>query len=147
MNDLTEQLIGEEEGRVRTAYPDSSESHFLTIGIGCLVDKRVPGAGLCDAAIDAQFQHDIANAQAVCARIPNFDTLNEVQKASLRSVAFQLGPQVLGWKHFMAAMDAKDTHAAAAALLDSNWARAETPHRAERECQMLADGQWVEKVL
>lgn len=141
--DLTEQLVGEEEGRERCAYPDSRG--FETIGIGCLVDKRVPGAGLCDAAIDAQFAHDVANANAVCLRIPNFSAgwLNPVQQAALRSIAFQLGPQILGWKDFMAAMTARNPKAAGAALRNSNWARTETPRRADRECTMLETAQWV----
>lgn len=146
MTDLAEQLIGEEEGRVRTAYPDSSESHFLTIGIGCCVDKRVKGTGLCDAAIDAQFAHDRGNADAVCARIPNFTALNAVQQAALVSVAFQLGDQILGWKAFMAAMLASDAKAAATALRDSEWARTETPHRADRETSMLETGTWMEHI-
>ena len=139
--DLTEQLIGEEEGRDRCSYKDSRG--FDTIGIGALVDHRVRGAGLCDAAIDAQFAHDRASADAICARIPRFSTLNEVQKASLLSVAFQLGDQILGWKHFMAAMAAGDLPGAAAALLDSNWARKQTPKRANRETSMLETGVWV----
>ena len=142
MVDLAEQLIGEEEGRERCAYKDSRG--FDTIGIGCLVDKRMRGAGLCDAAIDAQFTHDRANADAICARIPNFRELNDVQKASLTSVAFQLGDQILGWKHFMAAMGAKNIRGAAAALLDSDWALKQTPERAQRETQMLSTGEWVE---
>lgn len=142
MTDLAEQLIGEEEGRVRTSYKDSRG--FDTIAIGCLVDKRVRGAGLCDAAIDAQFAHDRASADAICARIPNFEDLGDVQKAALTSVAFQLGDQVLGWKNFMAAMERRDLASAAAALRDSEWARTETPQRAERETSMLESGNWVE---
>lgn len=139
--DLAEQLIGEEEGRERCVYPDSRG--FETIGVGCLVDRKVKGAGLCDAAIDAQFAHDSANARAVCARIPNFSELNENQQAALLSVAFQLGDQILGWKHFMSAMADKDVTAAAAALRDSDWARVETPRRALRESKMLETGEWV----
>lgn len=138
---LTLQLIAEEEGRKRCVYLDSRG--FSTIGIGCLVDPRMPGAGLCDAAIDAQFAHDRIAADTVCARIPQFETLNEVQQASLTSIAFQLGNQILGWKHFMAAMSAHDLSAAAVALMDSEWARQQTPHRALRETRMLETGQWI----
>ena len=140
--DLTEQLIEEEEGRTPWAIVDSRG--YLTVGIGACIDHKVKGAGLCDAAIDAQFKFDRATADAVCARIPNFDKCNDVQKAALTSVAYQLGDQVLGWKHFMAAMQAgPDFAAAAAALRDSDWARDETPLRAERETKMLETGEWV----
>lgn len=144
MTDLAETLIGEEEGRERTGYPDSLG--YESIGIGCCIDKRVRGAGLCDAAIDAQFTHDRANADAVCERIPNFRALNPVQSAALTSVAFQLGDQVLGWKDFMAAMreTPPNVRAAGAALRDSKWAKVQTPERADRECTMLETGAWVE---
>jgi GH24 family phage-related lysozyme (muramidase) len=141
--DRAEQLIAEEEGRARCAYLDSRG--FWSIGIGCCVDTRIKGTGLCDAAIDAQFAHDRAAADAVCARIPNFGGLNDVQKAALVSVAYQLGDQILGWKNFMAAMSAGNITEAAAALLDSEWARTETTHRADRETTMLATGNWVDK--
>lgn len=141
MTDIIEQLIGEEESRSRTVYPDSRG--YETIAIGCCVDRRVKGTGLCDAAIDAQFAHDRANADAVCARIPNFGTLGLYQQAALVSVAFQLGDQILGWKHFMAGMSAKDVNAAGDALLDSDWARVQTPRRAAREVAMLQQNIWV----
>lgn len=144
MTDLAAQLVGEEEGRERTVYRDSLG--FESIGIGCCVDHRVRGAGLCDAAIDAQFAHDRANADAVCARIPGFAAINAVQQAALTSVAFQLGDQVLGWHDFMAAMSQTppDVKAAGAALRDSKWAKVQTPERADRECTMLESGAWVE---
>ena len=139
--DPCEQLIGEEEGRRATVYTDSRG--FSTIGIGCLVDARIRGAGLCDEAIDAQFRHDSATAWASAGRIPNFSSLNTFQQAALVSICFQLGPQVLGWKHFMAAMTANDLNAAGAALLDTEWARTQTPGRAQREVKMLVSGAWV----
>lgn len=144
MTDPAEQLIAEEEGRERTVYPDSLG--YESIGIGACVDKRVRGAGLCDAAIDAQFAHDRANADAVCARLPGFAALNDVQKAALTSVAFQLGDAVLGWRDFMAAMrqTPPDVKAAGAALRDSKWATVQTPERADRECTMLETGEWQE---
>lgn len=141
MADLTEQLIGEEEGRERCVYTDSRG--FSTIGIGCLVDKRIAGSGLCDAAIDAQFAHDSLTARSTAARIPNFSSLNEVQQAALISVCFQLGAQVLGWKNFISGMTSSDWQSAANALMDSTWAKEETPKRAQRETQMLATGEWV----
>lgn len=139
--DLVEQLIAEEEGRVRTAYPDSQG--FLTIGIGSLVDKRVAGAGLCDAAIDAQFAHDSAAARHLASLFPAWSEHNAVRQAVLVSMCFQMGDGPLGWKHFAAALAIKDYAAAAAAGLDSEWARVQTPQRAEREMKMLSTGLWV----
>jgi len=140
---LAEQLIGEEEGRKATVYPDSRG--FQTIAIGCLVDPRVPGAGLCDAAIDAQFAHDSAQALVDAKLFPGYAQMNEVRQAVLESMCFQMGTAPLHWPNFHAALVAGDMQAAAAAGLDSDWARIETPIRAKREMAMLASGMWINR--
>lgn len=141
MSDRSEQLVGEEEGRSRTVYPDTRK--LWTIGIGCLVDRSVPGAGLCDEAITVQFAHDSAAARAIAAQFPHFAELNDVRQAVLVSMAFQLGGKPLHWKDFINALTAKDYAAAASAGLDSDWARTQTPQRAKRAMQMLSGGMWV----
>lgn len=140
MSDLVERLLGEEEGRERCAYQDSRG--FLTIGIGCLVDKRVTGAGLCDAAIDAQFEWDIRGASSLAAKLPGWEHCNNVQQAVLTSMVFQLG-DLHAWAAFRAALAMADFNAAANAGLDSAWAR-QTPARAQREMYMLRTGSWLD---
>lgn len=143
MSNLAEQILDEEEGRSRTAYPDTRG--YWTISRGCLVDSRVPGAGLCDAAMAAQDAHDSAQARSLAAQFPHFAELNDVRQAVLISMCFQLGPKPLHWPDFNVALAARDYAAAAAAGLDSDWARDQTPKRAKREMQMLASGQWVNR--
>lgn len=142
-----EQLISEEEGRERCAYPDNRG--YQTIGVGCLVDKRVPGAGLCDAAIDAQFAHDSAKARETAAALPAFQRCNAVRQAVLVSLCFQLG-SLDGWPRFRAALALGDYAGAANNLLYADPATREpsalakeTPARCQREAQMLARGEWV----
>lgn len=142
MSDLSEALIGEEEGRVRHVYPDSRG--LLTIGIGCLVDPKIAGAGLCDEAIDAQFVHDSTTARSLAVQFPFFDQLNDVRKAVLVSMCFQMGSKPLHWPHFMGALQAKDYMAAADAGLESDWANQTRP-RALRAMDMLGSGTWVAK--
>lgn len=142
MSDRAEQLVSEEEGRNRCAYFDSRK--LLTIGIGCLVDPSIPGAGLCDEAITVQFAHDSATARAIAARFPHFAELNEVRQAVLISMAFQLATKPLHWPNFMAALEARDYPKAAEQGRDSDWWRTQTHARAERAMTMLASGQWVE---
>lgn len=143
MEDLALKLLGEEEGRERYVYPDSEG--ILSIGIGCVVDKRHPNAaGLCDAAIAAQFQHDSAVAKSDAQWLPGFDKANGVQQAVLVSMCFQLG-DLHDWPHFKAALVVGDFNAAADAGLDSKWAREQTPARAQRQMQMLRTGGWVNK--
>jgi GH24 family phage-related lysozyme (muramidase) len=139
---LQEQLVGEEEGRERCVYLDSRG--YMTIGIGCLVDKRFHGAGLCDAAIAVQFAHDSTQARIDAAALPGFQQCNDVRQAVLVSLCFQLGA-LRDWPHFRAALAVGDFAAAADAGLNSDWARTETPKRAQREMQMLRTGLWVNK--
>lgn len=143
MSTISEILLDEEEGRSRTVYQDTRG--FWTISRGCLVDSRVPGAGLCGAAMAAQDAHDSASAIAIAEQFPHFDELNEVRQAVLISMGFQLGSKPLHWPNFMAALEKRDYVAAQAAGLDSDWARDQTPRRAKREMQMLLTGIWVGK--
>lgn len=140
MSSLAEALIAECEGRNRCVYRDTRG--FMTIGIGCLVDPKVPGAGLCDAAIEVQFAHDSEHARTVAAEFPHYAEMNEVRQAVLISMAFQMGTKPLHWPDFMAALKAKDYNAAAVAGLDSEWHK-QTPARAEREMVMLRSGSWA----
>lgn len=143
MTSLAEVLVGEEEGREPCAYQDTRG--LWTIGIGCLVDKSMPGAGLCDDAIGAQFTHDSLRARQSAAKFPHFSDLNEVRQAVLVSMCFQLGEKPLHWPNFVRALEQRDYNGAATHGLDSDWARDQTPARAKRQMQMLASGQWVHK--
>lgn len=141
MTDLAQTLIEESEGRMATAYRDSLG--YLTIGIGCLVDPKVVGAGLCDEAIDTQFVHDSAKARDDAAALLGFSACNDVQQAVLISMCFQLG-DLRDWPNFKAAIANGDFAAASAAGLASKWAT-ETPERAQREMAMLKTGTWIQQ--
>lgn len=143
MSDLVEQLLDEEEGRSATVYPDTKG--YWTISRGCLVDERVHGAGLCAAAMAAQDAHDSAAARTLAAQFPHFAELNDVRQAVLVSMTFQMGPKPLHWPDFMAALAMRDYAKAAAAGLDSDWARTDTPKRAKRQMEMLSGAQWVNR--
>lgn len=142
MTDLAQTLIEESEGRKTTVYKDTLG--YDSIGIGCCVDASVRGCGLCDEAIDVQFAHDSKTAREEAADLPGFDRCNDVRQAVLISMCFQLG-DLRDWPKFKAALDAGDYMAAADAGLDSDWARTQTPARAQREMMMLQTGQWIEQ--
>jgi len=144
MTDLAEAILGEEEGRERCVYRDTR--NIWTIGIGAVVDPSIPGAGLCDEAIDAQFAHDSREARTTAARFPFFDQLSDIRKAVLISMAFQLGSKPLYWPDFMAALRAQDYTRAAASGRDSAWWKEQTHSRAEREMQMLEENRWIPKL-
>jgi lysozyme len=142
MTDLAEVLVAEEEGRDSHVYKDSRG--YWTIGIGTLVDPSIPSAGLCDAAISAQFSHDSATARGLAADFPGFNRCNEVRQAVLVSMCFQMGSKPLGWHDFTGALAMDNYVAAAKAGRDSDWWRTQTRKRAERAMRMLESGNWVE---
>ena len=142
MTDLAQTLIEESEGRSATVYKDTQG--YDSIGIGCCVDARVRGCGLCDEAIDVQFAHDSKAAREEAADLPGFGNCNDVRQAVLVSMCFQLG-DLHAWPTFKAALAIGDYTAAAAAGLNSDWARTETPVRAKREMAMLEQGAWIEQ--
>lgn len=139
--DLAMQLLEEEEGQSTHLYYCDGLAH---IGVGCLIDPKVPSDGLCQEAIDAQLFHDMAKARARAAGLPGFSECNEVRQAVLISMCFQLG-DLDEWPRFKAALAADDYVTAAQEGMNSLWATKQTPLRAKREMQMLASGQWISK--
>lgn len=148
---LDEQLIDEEEGPSSpTVYPDSRG--FSTICRGTLVDRRVKGSGLCQAAIAAQDAYTLALARKDAQAIAGYWQANEVRQAVLTSMCFQLGP-LTGWPGFRAAFAAGQYDLAANQMLyrdgtnpaagRSDW-HLQTPGRCERAARMMRDGVWVD---
>lgn len=141
MSDAAFQLINEEEGRVPHAYADNMG--FLTIGVGHLIDKR-KGGRLPDHIIDALFRYDLDEKTGQAQTLPGWDALNEVQRAVLISMVFQMGLEgVRGFKNMLAALGAGELSKAAAHGRASRWAQVDTPRRAERQMKMLESGLWV----
>jgi lysozyme len=148
MSDLGAKLIQAREGRRATVYQDTLGR--WTIGIGACVDSRVSGAGLCGAAIDAQFAHDTAQAFADAAAVPGYYTLNDVRKAVIESMCFQLG-SLDDWPEFRAAIARADYWAAADNMLyatvqthlPSHW-YIEDPKRCQLEADMMRSGTWID---
>jgi lysozyme len=136
VSDQAQLLVEQEEGRERCAYRDSRG--LLTVGMGCLVDSSVPGAGLCDEAIDVQFAHDSARARKDAAALPGFQRCNESRQAVLISMCFQLG-SLQGWPKFKAALALGDFDLAAEEGMNSLWSK-QTPKRAQRQMRILRTG-------
>jgi len=69
-----------------------------------------------------------------------YNSLNEIRKAVMISMVYQLGFGGVGkFKKFLAAMAEGDYTTAAHEMLDSLWAR-QTPHRAKRQSDMIING-------
>jgi lysozyme len=134
------------EGKVRHAYQDSKG--YWTIGIGCMVDKRL-GGGLCDKAIYAQLEHNINECLAFTKPFQWFDDLNAVRQNVIIELLFNLGPvRFRGFKDMIAALNDGDFGKAADELLDSKWARQDVgPIRSMRLAKMLRTGQFPPELL
>lgn len=132
-------LITMHEGRVPHAYEDSLG--YLTIGIGHLVDQR-KGGRLPDAIIDALFEHDLhEHTNELFAHLPWARDLDPVRQAAMIDAYFNLRRNLLGFKVALAHMQSGNWEAAAAAMLDSKWAK-QVGRRANRLAGMIKTGEW-----
>lgn len=131
-----------DEGKRATVYKD--HLGYDTIGIGRLVDPRKPGAGLRETEMRLMALNDIDEREAeLTRRLPWFGGLDEVRRAALINMAFQLGVEgLMGFRRMLDAM--RDEHYADAAhhALDSKWAKVDTPARAKRIARQIETGDW-----
>lgn len=125
-----------EEGR-RT-HPYKCSKNKLTIGIG----RNIQDRGLSDDEIDYIYQNDerIAETEAKTL-VDGFEWLADARKIALVSMVFQMGKgRVSKFKKMIAAINENNFALAANEMLDSKWARDDTPDRAERAAEMMRTG-------
>ena len=139
MTDLAQVLVERFEGCRLKAYEDTLGK--WTIGWGHLLSNEEDWSGytITQLTADEWLQEDLGDARVLAEEFPYFPNLNEVRQAVLTSMCFQMGGAPLRWPSFMAALEAEDYTAAAAAGRDSEWYR-QTPARAEAEMTMLDIG-------
>jgi lysozyme len=130
-----------DEDLVEYAYEDSLG--FWTIGVGHLIDKR-RGGKLPRHIIDALLEWDITQKSAeLYTAFPWVTELDEVRKATLINMAFQLGVQGLAkFGKALALLREQRYEAAAAEFADSIVARVQTPQRWARHCAQIKTGVW-----
>lgn len=134
-------LLETDEGRVPFAYQDSLG--YWTIGVGHLVDRR-KGGKLPDHIIDLLLEWDIKQkTDEVVAALPWVANLTDARRATLISMAFQLGtPGLLNFKTALALLRRGDYNGAADAFLNSKVAREQTPLRWKRHAERIRKGEW-----
>ena len=113
-----------------------------TIGWGRNIEAK--GLRITRDQAEALLSVDIADAAAGARRlVANFDQLNNVRQAVLVSMIFQLGEAGFGrFKKTRRFIEAGDFKNAAVEMLDSPWAKAQTPKRAKQLARMMRDGRW-----
>ena len=136
----TEQ-IKKDEGCVLYAYDD--HLGYATIGYGRLIDRRRDG-GISQDEAEYLLKNDIAaRLKALEKAIDFWNDLDEVRKAVLLNMSFQLGVDgLLKFKNTLAYIEAGDYENAAAGMLNSKWAL-QTPSRAKRMAEQMRSGAWI----
>lgn len=136
-----EDQLKRDEGSRASAYQDGLG--FWTIGIGICIDAR-KGCGLTDEEILLLFNNRLTkNEAALAAQFPWTDALDPVRRGALLNMVYEMGLHGLGeFREFLGRLQAGDYNGAAAAMLDSTWARAQSPARAERLAEQIRTGVW-----
>ena len=132
-----------EEGYRTKSYKDTKG--YWTIGIGHLLSKTENFEGLVwtDAKVRTVFENDLDNSLRHAKEIfPQYDILPPTVQLAILDMIFNLGGY--GFRQFKTVI--RMIHAgryvdAAAAALDSKWARTDVPNRARRTAKLIADGQ------
>lgn len=126
--------LSTDEGKRSKVYNDSMG--IPTVGIGCNLRDN----GLCEAAIYAQFLHDVATAEAEVAKVvPKYNSLSDNRRAALINMAFNLGHRLGGFQKFLAAVNAGNWHTASHEMIDSTWAK-QVGERAVRLSNLIIGG-------
>jgi lysozyme len=135
--------LWEDEGFRPFAYEDTEG--FLTVGVGILIDKRRPGAGLTAEEGVYLLRNRIFRLDNLLAnKFPWYGNLEPARQQVVLCMAYQLGINgVANFKKMVAAIEAGDFVKAADEMLDSKWAR-QTPSRAKRMANMMERGEWIE---
>ena len=143
----------EEEGKRLFAYRD--HLGHLTVGVGLNLDEghattllqwvgadpaAVGGrAPLTNDQIDRLLDRCVTEVEEVLrANVAGWNGLPEDAQLVLADMTFQMGwPRVRGFRNFLAALGRLDYGAAADEMLDSAWAKDQTPRRAEALAKIM----------
>jgi len=108
-----------------------------TIGYGTNLDAGLPE----DEARMLLSVRLIKLADELSVRIPWWGGLSEVRQDVLINMAYQMGVEgLMGFKNALAAMGREDWATAEAEMLDSKWARSDSPNRAKELAMIMRTG-------
>jgi lysozyme len=135
---MLDQLIEDlksDEGFRPEPYQDSLS--FWTIGYGSIIDARKKHL-IPEHVAEAWLEHDVLVRMAELeSRFPWLSHAHPDVRRALGNMAYQLGVKGLAnFAKMLAALEKGDRVAAAAAALDSTWAK-QTPARAERVAALI----------
>jgi len=125
-------LLAQEEGFEPHAYPD--HLGYWTIGYGRCIDKR-RGKGISQEEGIHLLHGDLNEAiHWLEIKVPTWRELSLSRQAILISMYHQLGPANLGdFRRLFGALACLDFKTVFLEMLDSKWAKEDTPGRARRQ--------------
>jgi lysozyme len=136
--DLALPVVKADEGLELEPYLDSLG--VLTVGYGTNITQ------IDEREAEWLLEHRLGKAFAACQRaFPWFPQLTPVRQAVVLMMAYQLGlPRLLGFKRMLAAMPAAiasgDYSVVEFEMLDSKWAKSDSPARARRHARAMRTG-------
>jgi len=124
------------EGVRQKLYLDSKG--IPTIGVG----RNLRDRGLRQNEIEFMLENDCAEVAIECFKLPGWHTLSDVRQRVIAEMCFQMGlGDLLAFKKMFAALERNDFNAAADEMLDSKWAKEDSPGRAHELAQMMRTNQ------
>lgn len=125
----------QEEGFRSRPYLDTKQ--VLSIGWGTNIAQ-----GIDHTEADFLLRHRLSLRMRECIRVfPWYVHLDDERKAVVLQMAYQMGTDgVAGFRKFCAAMVIGDYETAADEMLDSKWAREDSPARAARLARRMRRG-------
>jgi len=111
-----------------------------TIGVG----RNLTDNGITAAEADAMLAYDISVARtALASGFRAFQALDDVRQAVLTDMCFNMGwPRLSAFKNTLSLIEHARYNDAAAAMLDSLWAK-QVGNRAVQLAQMMRTGKWA----
>ena len=144
---LREQII-RHEGLSLSAY--RCPAGALTIGYGHNLDARPiwdiqEDCRISRAMADSLLRSDLKDtAERLDTALPWWRSLNEPRQAVILNMAYQMGVGgLLKFRRTLAAVQAGDWDNAAQYMLESKWARNDSPKRAIEMAEQMKTGKWL----
>lgn len=112
----------------------------LTIGYGRNLEEH----GIAVDEAETMLFNDLSAFYHAAFRVvPGFADLGDVRQNACIEMLYQIGEAgVRKFARFLAAIEAQDFERAAAEMLDSKWARSDSPARASRLAEQMRSGEF-----
>lgn len=139
---IQDQLVEHEALRL-TVYPDSKG--ILTLGVGRVVDPKRTTEGISKQEAFYLLNNDIGKrTYGLDLNVAWWRSLDDVRQRVLLDMSFQMGVAgLLTFQRTLAMVKSGNYPLAAAYMLQSKWAREDSPNRARRLAKMMETGRDV----